>query len=266
MASQLPLDEPDPKWLSWPGLTSTAGRLGCSRNQIPRFVADGELVEVIASDKSKRYDPASIDSLAGALKTQQANEVGSGDTSSDVVRSAVSLLAQQQEYTGRLLQLTIDGFERALKVLTTANEQLSSEVTRLSSGHLEAVRAREEALNENTERRMRLDAEQAAQARRDKALDTILPNVPTVLTQVGQALSNWASGGTLAANALRLIGSFETAQLEALADSEFLSDEQKELIREHLKERAEANGNQEESQEAKPEEKQREASFQETTS
>lgn len=280
MASLKPNPEALPVWSSWPGVTNTAARLGVRRNAIPQYVDDGELVEVIAADGSKRYDPATIDALEANLRAVVKNEATT-ETSADALKASNDLLRQAHDHIDKLINLLINGFEKSLEAVNRTNQRLSEENCKLAAVHWDAVAAREAAMSEASIRDLEQSKVDATNARRNKMLDTILPGVRPFIQAISGAISAWALGE---APAMRLLSTFSDDQLEALCGSEFLSDEQKDLLRDYLDKRKAARngsqegkqeGNQETSQEGKPQEgnqedrqesKQQETGFAETES
>lgn len=237
-------ESPPPGWNGWPGPTAAAAILGCKRRDLQAYVADGELKEFKAPDKTVRYDPASVNALKDSLIAAIANERQT-EVSADVAKIAAELVKQAQGHVDRCIELMLSHYERAMKVVIDTNGALLERAERAESVFLQAIVARESALDASQERKLELDAQQATQARRDEILAVIKPGVPLFMKSVTDALLVWAGGD--AALAKRLLDSFDRERLEVLLETEFLTAEQKELIRDLLKRRTDGQqkGNQE---------------------
>jgi predicted nucleic acid-binding protein len=232
----------DPTWLSWPGATAACAQLGCKRKDLQQFVTDGELAEVTMGDGSKRYDPTSVEALKKTLALAIQNE-RSQDVSTDVVRSMVEHLKQAHAHNERLIELLLKHYETAMTVVTTANTHLQERCDRAETILTDAMIAREAALDDQATRKLVLDREAAAEMRRARMLDAVLPGIEPVMTNLAEAGLALVMGpeGSLYK---RLVDSFDDTRIEVLLNSGFLDPTQAELLREILRKR---HGSKEES-------------------
>lgn len=127
-------------------------------------------------------------------------------------------------------------------VLERSNAKLSEANAKFEAAHWEAVAAREDALNDKSERELRQQELEATNKRRQTIVDTVAPGVRPILSAMADAVKGWATLHP----ANKLVSSFRVEQLELLLETELLSADQKELLRSYLESRkAQANGSKE---------------------
>lgn len=213
---------------SWLRAVQVSREFGMHVRVLSKLAAEGKVRREKNATGTFVYCPEDV------LAFQQAQgEVEQDAHKTEVVLSnGNDLLKQAHGHIEKMFAPAMAATNAAQEMLRQANADLRAENSELRKLHLDLVKAREEMLNDAHSRELAGKMWEASEARKQKVFGVLAQGpLPKLLSQVMAAfgLDETASGQTAAA--IELLKSLEGAQLEALLMTDFVTDEQKELIR-----------------------------------
>ena len=176
-------------WQHWPGRVAAGKLLGVTPLQFRQMVREGEVSEFVAPDRSRRYDPDQLETLALELSEgkEPAEEMTVGGKPIEGMRAATDLLKQSQGHNERLLQQCIAGFEMTSKAMGQVIDFQQRTISTLTE---RLVKAEELANGQSlAEVQAAADTEVKLQgeARRTALVSAIAPHLGPILGRLSEA-------------------------------------------------------------------------------
>lgn len=188
----LPIPE-DVDASAWPGAVMAGKALGMKPLQFRQLIREGGLREYRAKDKSRRYDPDEIDSIADKLIEgidEEEPETTVGGKPIEGMRAATDLLKQAQGHNERLLTTAILGFEKAMTAMGNVVQYLTTENAELSRFKVEGMRVIEDSQTRQIEVVADIEIRKSAEERRTALVNALLPQLSPVLGRIIDAASD----------------------------------------------------------------------------
>lgn len=205
----------DDERMAWPNTAQVCTRFDVSRPALENLVRRGQVEYVYDEKKERHFDPESVKEAVGIVTLTEAEIQG------DLTKSTFELLAKTNKDLSKanseLLKLATEPAYRVIDSLQKENQDLRAECGALRQKYIDGLEAFEGALNESHARELARASAMANEARKDKGFDTLLGQVPNLLSQL-----------TMKKAAVGLFSSLSDAQKAVLF--ELLSPDQLQVV------------------------------------
>jgi DNA-binding transcriptional MerR regulator len=217
---------PDPAevegWLTGSEVTA----LGVTPRALSRWSENGVVQRAKDAAGQWRFNPADIE--------QQRGRVQSSGSKDEVLEAFRAMLAMQVGHLERTWALVHEPSHKLLELMSTENDRLAKRNEKLEDRHLQFLELFEKLMTNQHQRELEARVVDQREARKDKAFGKLTDAAPAFLQQVF---------GGMGASAL--VKSITDEQLQVLTVAEFLTDEQKRMLKAELGRRAKAKAKEE---------------------
>ena len=204
-------------WEMWPDIRQVAQLLNKERGEVLKLVKKRALVKWKCPDAVFRYEPSQVRAI---LDEQAAIQQEFSGVSSN------ELAEWSMRHTEQVLKMSWDGVGQAMQSVRLENARLSKRCEELEEQRIKMFDSLEKLQTASHQREMEIMRERSAENRKDRLVQTLLDQAPSLLDQIKRSFGGVAGGGERAAAGLRLLESLSGTHIDALVHSKMLTDEQ----------------------------------------
>lgn len=208
----------------WVTQAEAASLAGVSQRVIAKLASEGQI--------ARKHD--------GVIFRFSVEDVDAIATSANREHQ-VELLKVAQEHVRECFRLVFEPSRQVMELLKSENDALRSRVGQLEQTNMDAVKAREEALNEAHARKLAEKREDAKEARWSGVFKTLQESSPLLMNQIGETLAALAKGKK-GVGAMRALEELDPAIIAGILQGEGLSSEARATLQEILDSRVESRG------------------------
>lgn len=203
---------------TWPARAAAAKLLGISLSTMDRWIADEKIKGVRHEDGSLRFDPADLNELRPRSEPS-------------LVQELVLALKASNAHAVSLVNSVTGPAEKLLALYGSEAQAMRTRIETLEARNLQMLEVFELAVSAKHTRDLEIMRHEQSEKRKTQGMDALLRHAPTLASQA------------LGAKGLRdLWETFDAAQLQALSESGFLSDEQRALLASIKRPKGKPNG------------------------